>query len=234
MKASEQRRSLSGYPNFQSVLKEKILPEKYRELRSYADEHGIKLSDFRDFTGDIDDIKEMIDKIYEVAEDFPKLLDARRNVVLGLHYEDSEEFAGTRNHHITLNGMYLNDTDITKDVYEQKVQQGHFVKNTTWKHIIYHELGHVVCNIYNLDPLQIAKEILDTKSSVEVAAYVAQNLSRYSASSFESMTTHRREYDGTEIISECFCGFYGKSGNKFSELYVKKCKEIIRKEDEVL
>ena len=46
-----------------------ISDEKFKELREYANGHGIRLSGFKDFVGDIDVIKIVIDDICEIAED---------------------------------------------------------------------------------------------------------------------------------------------------------------------
>ena len=48
-----------------------ISSAQYEELRSYASEHSIVLSNFRDYTGDISTIKLIIDDIFEIAYDFP-------------------------------------------------------------------------------------------------------------------------------------------------------------------
>lgn len=222
-------RSLSGYHYYASVLNCRISKGEYITLRNYATAHGISLADFRDFTGNIQDMLDIIDKISIVSKDFPKITDCQRHVILGLRYEDSEDFAGTESNKIILNGMFYNDVEITAKEYEEKMQQGFFVKGTTWKDIIFHELGHVVSNLYHLKPLEIAQKILHTKLKTEVAEYVAQNLSLYSAKSYESIISHQMEFDGSEIIAECFCAYYGGIHNEFAISFVNACKEIIRR-----
>ena len=66
---------------------------RYRELREYADENRIRISGFRNFVGDIETIKKILDDIYEIGQDFPKILDERAGVVLELDYDmDDEDF----------------------------------------------------------------------------------------------------------------------------------------------
>ena len=139
-----ERHSLSGYVHYRSVLKPKISKSAYKEIKAYADNNGVSLRNFKDYTGDITEIIEIIDKIKMVARDFPKLINNRYQVVLGLYFEESDEYAGTENHTVTLNGLYFNDSSETCKAYNEKVATGHFVKGTTYKDIIFHELGHVV------------------------------------------------------------------------------------------
>ena len=223
----DEHRSISGYYRYKSVLNDIISHEQYIELREYALQKGISLSDFKEFTGDIRDIKEIIDKIEIVSQDFPRIVDKRHHVILGLHYEDSEEFAGTESNKITLNGIFYNDTVITA-AYEEKMSQGYFVYGTSWKDIIYHELGHVVSNIYRVNSLEIAMNLMHTKLRAEVAEYVAQNVSLYAARSYESILSGRMEFDGSEIIAECFCAYYGGTENIFAESFVKECMKFCK------
>ena len=225
-----ERHSLSGYVHYRSVLKPKISKSAYKEIKAYADINGVSLRNFKDYTGDITEIIEIIDKIKMVARDFPNLINNRYQVVLGLYFEESDEYAGTENHTVTLNGLYFNDSSETCKAYNEKVATGHFVKGTTYKDIIFHELGHVVCNTYKLNPLKIAKEVLDCKLDVEVAEYVADNLSLYSAVTFESIIERKGTiFDGSEIIAECFCAYYSDAANnEFANQFVTKCLKIVQ------
>ena len=145
------------------------------------------------------------------------------------YYEDSDDFAGTEANKVVLNGIFYNDTEILAKEYESKVRQGFFCKGTTWKDIIFHEMGHVVCNLYGVNPLEIAKNLLHTNLKAEVAEFVAANLSLYSARSYESIISNQVEFDGSEIIAECFCSYYSGTNNDFAKLFVEACKKITRR-----
>lgn len=217
-------RYISGYSRFKSVLKERIPAELYREVREYAANHSVDLSDFADYTGNVEYLKHIIDKISNVAMDFPKILTKGNRVVLKLHYEDNDDFAGTDNHTITLNGLYLNDTKESSKLYAEREKENFFVRGTSFDDVIFHELGHVVCNVYGFQPLEIAKDILKISSTPRIAEYVKENLSIYSASTFISTTGKANVFDGTEIIAECFCAYYGNTENEFAKLYVEMCR----------
>lgn len=86
-------------------------------------------------------------------------------------------------------------------------QRGHFVKDTTYRSIIRHELGHVVSNMYKLNPMEIAQLVLPGLSNTDIIKYVKENLSLYAA-----------DYsDGREFISECFSAYYSGVDNDFAK-----------------
>ena len=44
----------------------------------------------------------------------------------------------------------------------------------------------------------------------------------------DELSIYSAEYDdGREVISECFSGYYSKSGSEFAEQYVKRCLDIV-------
>lgn len=142
---------------------------------------------------------------------------------MGLHFDDSEDFAGTQANKVTINGIYYNDTVFLEKSYSERVSEKYFVNGTTWKDIIFHELGHIVCNMYKINPLDIAMDILHTNLKSEVAEYVAENLSIYAATQYLSMVSNQMEFDGSEIIAESFCAYYGKTRNQFATKFLEKC-----------
>lgn len=81
------------------------------------------------------------------------------------------------------------------------------VKDTTYRSIIRHELGHVVSNMYKLNPMEIAQLVLPGLSNTDIIKYVKENLSLYAT-----------DYsDGREFISECFSAYYSGVDNDFAK-----------------
>lgn len=196
-----------------------ISKEEYQDLVLYASERNIKIARFKKFTGDISVIKEVIDDIVVIANDFPKILEGKKKIELNLDYYCEEDvFATTEHHLVYLNASLFSDIEYLKSEYDLAMEQGKFVALTDYRSIIRHELGHVVANIYNINPLNIAREVLKSQSYVEVIKYVKENLSLYSA-----------EYeDGREIIAESFSGYYSGTDNNFAINFVKRCIELGR------
>lgn len=199
-----------------------ITKEEFRKLSGYASEHEVRLENFKHFKGDINTIVELIDDITKIAEDFPKILEGRKSLVISLDEHSSEDdFATTVGHIIYLNSNLYADLNYLKSEYDLAVQQGKFVAETDYHGVIRHELGHVVANRYTIDTMKIAKKILPNMTESDIIKYISNHVSLYAAD-FK---------DGREFISECFSAYYGGASNSFAEKYVKICKTISEKED---
>lgn len=138
------------------ILKNQI----YVSLRKYAIEKGVVLEDFKDYTGDIQEIKDYIDKILTVSQDFPLML-KNKKIRLKLYFADLKnrpDFAYSENRTIAINGFVYNDSAQACELYEEAEKRKHFVSGTSYKDVPYHELGHIVCSVYRFDPLTIAKK----------------------------------------------------------------------------
>ena len=201
-----------------------ITQDKYRNLMDYAREHHVKLENFKRFSGDINLIKELIDDIAIVAEDFPKILTVRKSVVIRLdEHSPLEDFATTDYHLISINSKLFNDRLYLEEEYELLTRIGKFVKNTNYRSIIRHELGHVVANIYRLNPLMIARSIFPDKTNEEILQFIKSTLSLYAA-----------DYkDGREFISEYFSAYYSQADVPFAAKYINKCKELAKEDSEL-
>lgn len=196
-----------------------ISKEKYLELSNYANDNQVKLSGFKNFVGDIDIIKQVIDDITIIAKDFPLIIHNKRGIILELDYNMGIDYATTESQHIIrLNAVFFSNIEMLKDDYNESVNNNRFVKDTSWHSIIRHEIGHVVANLYHLKPLDIAKNVLNITKTVQVLDILTDELSIYST-----------EYeDGREIISEAFSGYYSNVGNEFADKYVSQCISIVK------
>lgn len=201
-----------------------ITQDEYRNLMDYAREHHVKLENFKRFSGDINLIKELIDDIAIVAEDFPKILTVRKSVVIRLdEHSPLEDFASTDYHLISINSKLFNDRLYLEEEYELLARIGKFVKNTNYRSIIRHELGHVVANTYKLNPLEIARSIFPDKTNEEILQFIKSTLSLYAA-----------DYkDGREFISEYFSAYYSQADVPFAAKYINKCKELAKEDSEL-
>ncbi|MCR5211243.1 MAG: hypothetical protein K6C41_01695 [Lachnospiraceae bacterium] len=195
----------------------------YKELRDYANKCKIKISGFRNYVGDIETIKTVIDDISEIAEDFPQIIDERNGVVLELDFDmKDEDFATTGSGHVIhLNASYFCNLGLLKKAYSEAVDNGDFVAGTDWRAICRHETGHVVANTYRIDSLSIIMELLTIDSKAEIFYRLSRELSIYSAS----------YNDGREIISESFSGYYSKVENAIASAFVNRCLEMRRAGD---
>ena len=197
-----------------------ITKEQYIELRRYANDHGLLLSGFKNYVGDIDIINVVIDDISDIAKDFPLILEEKNRVQLILDFDMSDgDFATTDSGHwIHLNAEYFMNLDKLKNSYAEGERIGRFVKNTNWRSVVRHETGHVVANIYHIDVIGLTKRTLGITNRLDILARLRKELSIYSA----------EYYDCREVISECFSGYYSKAGNALADSFVTMCIEAIQ------
>jgi len=198
-----------------------ISKDEYRELTSYANEKKVKLEGFKQFSGEISIIKEMIDDIILIALDFPALLVGKKSITLVWDENSPEnDFATTLHHRILINSKVFSDKKYLEKEYNLTAEEGKFVKGTSYRSVIRHEVGHVVANMYGLNTMDIARRILPNKSDFEITEYVHDNVSFYAADYEE----------GREFISESFSAYYSNIDIFFAKEYVNICKEFVKED----
>lgn len=198
-----------------------ITKEEYHELMTYATARSIRLEGFKRFSGSISLIKEFIDDMYVVAQDFPRILEGKKSVIVRLdEYSPEDDFATTDYHIISINAKIFANKDYLESEYKMLADKGKFVKGTNYHSVAWHEIGHVVANIYDIKPMAVARQIMPESNISEITKYVKQNISLYAAD-YE---------DGREFISECFSAYYGNVDIDFANQYVEICKKIVKEE----
>jgi len=181
---------------------ETISPEQFKEVMRYAREKDVRISGFKQFDGDIQTVKDLVDDVEGIAKDYPLIREGKKPVTIHLdEWIDSNDFAVTRNHVICINANAYRDTVKLAEEYQKLVDAGWFVKGTDYRSIIRHEIGHVIEYKYELDGLEAVKKITETKSNMEALNIVKKELSEYAA------------LVDREIVSESFSGAYS-SGEK--------------------
>lgn len=181
---------------------EKITTEQYKEVMKYSREKNVRLSGFKQFDGDIQTVKDMIDDVDEIASDFPLIREGKKTITIYWDETvDADDFAVTRNHIICINANAYRDTKKLSEEYNKLMDSGWFVSGTDYRSIIRHETGHVVENTYKLNGMDIAKKITGEKLDANVVVTLKKELSKYASQ------------QSGEIISEAFSGAYS-SGEK--------------------
>ncbi len=187
---------------------EKISNDHFKEVMKYAKDKGVRLSGFKQFDGDIQTVKDLVDDVDAIAVDFPLIKEGKKPVTIFLDDSiSSNDFAITRNHMICINANAFRDTGKLAEEYNKLADAGWFMKGTDYRSIIRHETGHVIANKYGLDGLEVIKTVAGVSSNDAAICIARKELSEYAA--FYS--------DGTEIISEAFSGAYSSGEkNKFA------------------
>lgn len=173
---------------------ERINKEQLQELIDYGSRYKIDVKSFDNYDGDIELIKSFIDGIVEVANDYPEILNGKRQLQLRCSYQmAAKDYAETTNNCIQINGNAYRDREALRLDYEEQ-QEGErpfFVKGTTYKNIPHHEAGHLIVQVFGLSAKKITRGI-DTSTISEYAT------SRPGEAVAESFSTH---YAGVENSS---------------------------------
>ena len=227
-RAEEWRRRQMGLPHvFDDTPSEivnwpkagrKITTEEFKSVREYAQTKGITLRGVKGSDMDLDLVRNAVDKTSEIVNKYgiqdrmaePFTLDFS-------HTLDSADFAvtypGTK-HLIYFNRDAFRSAEALVEAY---LAGGRFVPGTTCRSIPYHEMGHIIADIFDIDPLPIAKKISGKTTAKEVSEYVMEHLSIYAGA----------RLDGSEIISECYSAVFSGVQNDFALRFVSECDKII-------
>ena len=210
------KNSTSVYPPYN---KDNVISkEDYSKLRNLADSFDIVLSGVKKADVSADILSTTLHSLGAYKNFFPSVFDKRYKLTLALgDFPNDEDFAITRRHIVTLNANAYRNVEILQAEYQKMVAGGWFVKGTDWRAIIHHEFGHIVSNVYKLDPMKIACEVTGL-DELETLIYVKNVLSDY-AFSLE---------DGTEIISEVFSDISSGNPCEFSRKYYQKVLEEVK------
>ncbi|MCC8069575.1 MAG: phage minor capsid protein [Ruminococcus sp.] len=202
---------------------EKLSNAQFKELRDYAKANDITIQGIKKSDVDMELIKEVIDEASNLLNTYPILKGTERKpftISIESTMANNDFGSTTLNitHIINLNENAFRNKQKLIDEYQRLVDEGWFAKGTSYKSIIVHEIGHLISDIYNIDSISIAKQVLNINSTSEVLLRVKKDLSIY-ASSFD---------DGSEIISEVFSAYYTGKRNAFIDGFMKEVDRIIK------
>lgn len=192
---------------------ENLNAEQKRELREYAESKGIVLTGYAKTDVDVSLMKQVMDDASFLLQTYPELSGTKEKpftlkVVNGM---DANDFAmtarGNDSHIIQLNANAFRDEKKLAEEYQKLVDDGWFVKGTTYRSIVMHEMGHMYANTHKIDGFEIAKRVLgmDDKNT---SIYILENLSEY-ASQLKA-----------EVIAEVFSSYYGGNPDQFEKDFI--------------
>lgn len=110
------------------------------ELRDYAKNKGVNLGDISHFDGDPELLKEEIDQLSEMQEEYKYI--SPKPITLNVKILDDDDFAITNGSNITINTKALRDRSITID---NLTEDSYFAAKEI-KDIVIHEFGHVIAS----------------------------------------------------------------------------------------
>ncbi len=202
---------------------EKITEKAFKEIRNYANGKGIQIAGVKKSDLDIELIRDAIDRVSEVLDKynireklkFPFTMDFSHSL---RSVDFAESYPGT-NHIIYFNKNAYRSLDALKREYGKLEEDGFFVKGTDYRAIPYHEMGHIIADIFNINSLELAKKITGLQDDQDVLENMVKELSEYSA-----------KPGGDEIIAECYSAVLSGVDNEFALKFIRECDKIILEE----
>lgn len=182
----------------------KITVKQLDELTEYAAEKGVKLVSFDNFDGDISIVRDYLDNMARIGEDYPEVFTGKRQPELALSFRMSpKDYAETGQHRITLNAHILRDKQFLINDYvsarDEDTGEKLFVIGTEYLGIIHHEMGHMVVNTYNLPAGDIVRKV----NFAAVSGYAKKNANEAIAEAFNAKYGGINNPEALQIIQNC-------------------------------
>ena len=166
------------------------------------------LQGFEEYKGEPRVLHEMIEDFAVLKENFSKLFSGFK----GISYfeQNADEYASYNpiTKMFNFNPRIYNNTEVLKSVYENDVRLRLHPKGTSYRANVFHEFGHYIESVAEIDPKKIAKAVYQKQSGRYFTRkmgddWIAQNLSVYATDG---------DYD--EFIAECFAEFFESENSR--------------------
>ena len=116
-----------------------ISKEEYANLRTFANANGISLIGVKIFDGTAQVVRETLEVLVELKNKFPAVTEPRHKLELELSILlGAADYAETVRRTIKLNANAFRDVEILAREYQKDVDNGWFVKGTSWRDIVHH------------------------------------------------------------------------------------------------
>ena len=199
---------------------EKITDKAFKEIRKYANEKGVQIAGVKKSDLDLELVRDAIDRVSEVLDkynirdklDHPFIIDFSHSLRSA---DFAESYPGT-NHIIYFNKDAYRSLDALENEYKKREEKYFFVKGTDYREIPYHEMGHIIADIFNINPLELALRLTGAENEKVLREELKSKLSEYAS-----------KIGGDEIIAECYSAVLSEIDNEFALKFVKECDKII-------
>ena len=209
-----------------------ISVEQLNDFKNKMSALGVKeVTGFEQYTGDISVLNEMTEDFTTLKNNFPKLFANFAGVTFD--EQPIEEYAkfDLDTKFLNFNKNMYNDTELLKSSYQEDVERGHHPKGTTYRANVFHEFGHYIEDVANINPKKLVKKIFEKQKKAYYRRqwadeWVMNGLSRYAV-----------DFDYEEYIAECFAEYFESSNPRpiavdtvneiFSNLFEKGLEEML-------
>ena len=193
----------------------------------YARSKGIKIFNPYAYDGDIELLKEQVDVISNIKDEF----NIKGKITVTFAAMADDDFAKTNNNTITFNKKALRSREISN----KNLQSDNSLAANDINGISAHEMGHIISQKYGEKGLDIAKEIYyniynKTPTRDDILEYLVTNVSTYT-DSYKGLQMgldippHKRVYNEItpEVLSKNMYGEKTDFSTEFVKLLKGRC-----------
>ena len=198
---------------------------EYKEIRQYAADRGVQLRQVNLFDGDIEVLRDQIDAIAEIREEYGLTGKKPTKVTFADLAPGDLAMTNREGDVITFDRSALRDRKKTNEY----LNADNILATTDVKGIAYHEMGHVISKRYGEKGLEIARQAYyniheENLKRSELLRYLNNEISSYSVSTSVFPDGKRmRDKDYKEIIPEIIA-LEKTAPTVFSSAFVKLLK----------
>lgn len=218
----------NGYSNDWTGAKpQKHTEKELADIKDYAGTKGIKIYNVNTFDGDMDMLKEQIDVIDKMKQEYG----INQKITIRFDSLPDDDFADSKDYVIRFNKKALRNREIT----EKNLQADNFLAANYAGGISAHEMGHIISAKYGEKGLDIAAQAYyniykETPTRDEMLDYLTINVSTYSDSYKgkqvgRDIPAHKRVYNEItpEVLSQNMYGTETDFSTEFVRLLKERC-----------
>ena len=174
--------------------------EEMQQVRSYANEKGVRIQSYKQFDGDTEILKDMIDEISELKEKY----NYKDMVVINISNKlEDDDFAVTRGKEIVFNTKVLRDREKTNE----NIKSGNLFVSKSYRDISKHEFSHLLTRKTRKGKI---KRVIDSIYNKDYEL-VNNEISEYASS-------HYVDGDISEVFAEIFVKYELTKGEKYKRI----------------
>lgn len=190
--------------NIENLDKNSIIkPEQLNEFKVEMSKLGVNnLINFENYQGDFEVLREMIIDYSKLKQKFPKIFCRFKGIS---YFEQKiDEYASFNpvTNMFNFNNIVYNDTKLLKSLYEEDVFVRYHPQKTTYRANVFHEFGHYVEYIADINPKKLAKLVYQKQTGRYFTRKMGDDWI------VQGLSTYASEFDYGEYIAECFAEYF--------------------------
>jgi hypothetical protein len=165
---------------------------------------GVKeVTGFEQYTGDVSVLNEMTEDFATLKNNFPKLFSGFAGVTFD--EQPIEEYASfnPKTKILNFNQKLYNDTKYLKALYQKDVDKYYHPKGTTYRANVFHEFGHYIEDVANINPKKLVQKIFERHKGTYYRRQWADEWVE------NGLCIYATEFGYADYISECFAEYFG-------------------------